>query len=153
MAKYVYGDRIAREGRVLLGCSAIVLDGERRKILLHKRTDNGLWSIPGGALDPGESVTESCVREVREETGLEVEVVRLVGVYSDPHRLLVYPDGNRFHLVSIAFEARVLVGTLTTNEESSDFLWADVTELEGIDLVEPQLERIRDALSGRTFVR
>src|SRR5438045_8375170 len=64
------------------GVSAIILTPEG--LLLQRRSDNGLWGLPGGGVEPGESVSEAIVREVREETGLEVAPGRLVGVYSAP---------------------------------------------------------------------
>src|ERR1051325_4042675 len=64
------------------GVSAVVLTPEG--LLLQRRSDNGLWGLPGGGVEPGESVSAAIVREVREETGLDVTPVRLVGVYSAP---------------------------------------------------------------------
>lgn len=140
---------------MLLGCSAVVFDDDRRKVLLTRRTDNGRWCLPGGALDPGETVTESCIREVLEETGLDVEVVRLAGVYSDPHRLIEYADGHRFHLISLNFETRVVGGALRESEETSEFLWASPEKLSEVDLMEHHVERVADALEhdGPTVVR
>ncbi|MBI2561507.1 MAG: NUDIX domain-containing protein [candidate division NC10 bacterium] len=65
------------------GVAAIISNGEG-KILLQRRSDNGLWGLPGGSVEIGESVRDAIIREVQEETGLTVEVVRLIGVYSDP---------------------------------------------------------------------
>ena len=61
--------------------TAIIKDG---KILLTKREDFEVWCIPGGAVDPGESVAQAAIREALEETGLHVEITRLVGIYSMP---------------------------------------------------------------------
>src|SRR5688500_3051182 len=104
MTRYFEGDRIGRNGRLLLGCSATLFDNRRSKILLTRRADNHRWCLPGGAVEPGESVTEACEREMWEETGLCVRVLRLLGIYSTPHRLLEYADGNHFQLVSLNFE-------------------------------------------------
>ena len=57
VVKLVFGNRIARTGRILVGSSAVILDDDRLKVLLTRRTDNGRWCLPGGALDAGESVT------------------------------------------------------------------------------------------------
>ena len=62
MAKLIYGDRIGKRGVLRGGASAIIFDESREKVLLTKRTDNGRWCIPGGGMDPGESVEEACVR-------------------------------------------------------------------------------------------
>jgi 8-oxo-dGTP pyrophosphatase MutT (NUDIX family) len=64
------GDRIGKLGRTRLGCSAAIFDESGDKILLTKRADNGEWCLPGGIVEPGESVEETCIREVWEETGL-----------------------------------------------------------------------------------
>ena len=95
MTKVVFGERIGREGKLRLGCSAVILDETRQKVLLTRRADNGQWCLPSGGMEPGESAAEACAREVREETGLHVRVVRLIGVYSDPNQLIIYPDGLR----------------------------------------------------------
>ena len=155
MARILYGDRIAKGGAILLGCSAVVFDERREKLLLSRRTDNGRWCLPGGAHDPGETVTEACVREVREETGLEVKVVRLVGVYSDPDRLIEYADGNRFHLISLHFETKVVGGELTYSDETSEFLWILPSEVGKVDLMEHHVERVADAVDvhGPTLVK
>jgi ADP-ribose pyrophosphatase YjhB (NUDIX family) len=153
LAKYLYGDRIARQGKVIVGCNCVVLNEDRDEVLLIRRTDNGRWAVPGGALDAGESVLEACVREAKEETGLDVEITRFVGIYSDPNRLLVYADGNKYHVISLAFEAKVIGGDLSPNSEASEFTWAAVRDLKDLDLVEPQLERIQDALDGGLVIK
>ena len=61
----------------------IVFD-PRGNLLLHRRADNGRWALPGGAIETGETAAEAVVREVGEETGYVIEVLRIVGVYSDP---------------------------------------------------------------------
>src|SRR5215472_8463510 len=101
MAQIIRGNRAAKTGQVRVGCAAVIFDAPRQRVLLTRRADNGLWCLPSGGMEPGESVTDTCVREVLEETGLHVQVLRLIGVYSDSDRLLVYPDGNAFHLVSL----------------------------------------------------
>jgi ADP-ribose pyrophosphatase YjhB (NUDIX family) len=155
MARIRYGERISREKAVLLACATVVFADDRSKILLTRRTDNGRWCLPGGHFEAGESVTEAAIRETKEETGLDVEVVRLVGVYSDPNRLLEYADGNAFHLVALTFEARVVGGILTASSETSEFLWCSPTELDQVDLMEHHIERIADAVANdpKTFIR
>ncbi len=101
----IFGERIAKEGTLRLGCSAAIFDQPRGKVLLTRRTDNGQWCLPGGRVEAGESVSEACVREVWEETGLQVQITRLAGVYSDPNRLVIYPDGHKVQIVALSFEA------------------------------------------------
>ena len=73
--------------------SAIVIDQDGR-ILLHRRDDNELWSIPGGAMEVGERIADTVIREVEEETGLEVKPERVVGIYSNPQHVVEYADGE-----------------------------------------------------------
>ena len=98
---------------------AVVFDGQGR-ILLHKRSDNGRWALPGGAIERDESAHEAIVREVKEETGYDVQVVRLIGFYSDPqHTSIRYPDGNVVQYTAVSFECRVIGGAFTDNDEST----------------------------------
>lgn len=146
MATLLYGERIARQGTVQLGCSAIIYDSDKQKILLTQRTDNGRWCLPGGRLDAGESVEECCAREVKEETGLSVKVKKLVGVYSNPHMLVQYQD-NSVQIVALCFEADVVGGALTLSNETTDHGYFSVDELAGMDVMENHLERIKDAMT------
>jgi mutator protein MutT len=129
--------------------AAVVFD-EAGRLLLQRRTDNGLWALPGGTMEIGETADQCIVREVQEETGYEVEVVRLVGIYSDPaHTTITYPDGNTVAYVSALFECRVLRGEATLSDESSAVEW-----FEPENLPEPflsgHLPRVKDALTRRT---
>jgi len=99
-----YFARDAHELR--LSVSALVWrDRERQELLLMQRSDNRCWGLPGGYVEPGESVTAAAEREVYEETGVRIAVGRLAGVYSDPARQVVeYPDGQRVQAVNLCFE-------------------------------------------------
>jgi ADP-ribose pyrophosphatase YjhB (NUDIX family) len=103
---------------VVPAVSAIVTD-EAGAILLILRTDNGYWSIPGGGLNPGESVAEATVREVKEETGIDCEVTGLVGIYSDPNHVAAYDDGEVRQEFSICFTTRTTGGSPATSSESA----------------------------------
>lgn len=100
------------------GVAVVILDDQRR-VLLQKRADVGLWGIPSGHVEPGETVIEAALREVREETNLQVRIVRLVGVYSDPaSQVFRYPDGRAVHFITLCFLARATAGELRCNAES-----------------------------------
>jgi ADP-ribose pyrophosphatase YjhB (NUDIX family) len=134
--------------------AAIVPDAEGR-ILLQRRSDNGLWGLPGGSVEIGESVRQAIVREVREETGLAVEVVRLIGVYSDPtFQVVRYPDDMVVHYVSILFACRISGGALQTCEETLDLQFFDPTDLP-MDVLPMHRIRIEDAVADRpaAFIR
>ncbi|MBN2085142.1 MAG: NUDIX domain-containing protein [Anaerolineales bacterium] len=149
MSKTIFGDRIGATGKILVGCSAVVFNGTREKVLLTRRADNGQWCLPSGHMEPGESAVEACIREVKEETGLSVRVKRLVGIYTNPNRLLEYPDGNKFHLVALHFEAEVTGGELSISAETTDFGYFTLLEINAMDMLEIHRERIEDAVTGQ----
>jgi ADP-ribose pyrophosphatase YjhB (NUDIX family) len=151
----LYGDRISRQGKLRLGCSAVLFDNNRQMVLLTRRKDNGQWCLPGGMIDPGESVAEGCEREVFEETGLEVRVIRLTGVYSNPHRLTIYPDGNKACVIVIVFEVDKIGGKLGISDETTDAQYFPVAEAVVMDLFHGHAEQINDALAGNVsaFIR
>ena len=155
MAKFLYGDRIGKQASVRLGCSATIFDDSRQKILLTRRTDNGLWCLPGGGVDAGESVSEACEREVLEETGLVVRVKKLFGVYSDPHRIVEYADGNQFQIVALNFEAEVVGGELIVSEETTAAHFFDREQMKTLDIMEPHRVRLEDVFANRgsPFIR
>jgi|DewCreStandDraft_5_1066085.scaffolds.fasta_scaffold00086_106 ADP-ribose pyrophosphatase YjhB (NUDIX family)/ubiquinone/menaquinone biosynthesis C-methylase UbiE len=133
----------------LIAVCAVIRDRDGR-VLLARRTDNGLWCLPGGAMEVGETVEAAVRREVREETGLEVALDEppLFGVYSEPR------PGARRHVVVLGFRCRVVGGALTPSDETTDFQYVRPEALPD-DLVPTHRQRIVDALSGRTaaFVR
>ena len=98
MATIITGDRVGQNGAIrvgihllrietLPGCSAVIFDKNREKILLTRREDNNQWCIPGGGMEPGESASETCIREVEEETGLQVTIKRLIGDLHNARRV------------------------------------------------------------------
>ncbi len=155
MTEILHGRRIGRQGAVRLGCSAVLLNPDRTEVLLTRRQDNGQWCLPGGRVDPGESVEEACVREVREETGLKVRVIRLVGVYSDPDQLFVYPDGNRAHIIVLCFEVELLGGEPTLSSETLAVDYFPVERALEMELFHGHGQHLQDALAGQeaAFIR
>jgi ADP-ribose pyrophosphatase YjhB (NUDIX family) len=155
VAKIIEGERIGKQAELIIGCSAIIFDQKGEKILLTRRADNSRWCLPGGQMEAGESLVETCIREIREETGLHIKVGRLIGVYSTPHRIIEYADGNRCQLVSHSFEAEITSGELALSDETTEFGYFSPIEIADLDLMEHHRERIADALLGstETFVR
>lgn len=114
----------AAAGIIRPGVTAVLFRDDGR-LLLQRRSDNGLWGLPGGAVEYGESVVAALQREVVEETGLAVDVGRLIGVYSDPahHQIVTYPDGNVVHFVSLCFECTAPRGVLALSDETTGVAW------------------------------
>ena len=143
----LYGERLGKQGTLRLGCSAIIFDEKREKVLLTRRVDNGRWCLPGGGMESGESAAETCEREVLEETGLTVRVKRLIGVYSNPNQLVIYPDGNKAFFVVLSFEAEVMDGELSLSDETTDFGYFSVPEMESMSMHGHHKQRVEDAMA------
>ena len=99
------------------GAAACIRDSAGRILLLHRNEVGGRWSFPGGAMDPGENVADAVVREVREEIGLEVEPVAVIGIYSGPEFAITYPNGDRVQPVTVFFECRVQGGEMRPDQD------------------------------------
>jgi ADP-ribose pyrophosphatase YjhB (NUDIX family) len=127
------------------GGSAIVVD-QQGEILLQRRADNDRWALPGGTMEIGETLADAVIREVREETGLDVEPVRIVGVYSDPRHVFAYADGEVRQEFSICLACRIVGGQLTASEESSQVAFFAPEEIERLDMHPSIRMRIRDYL-------
>ena len=123
-------------------------------MLLVKRADVGRWELPSGRVEPGEAVAEAVVREVREETGLEVAVARLVGVYSDPaSQVFSYPSGQVSQYVTSCFACRVVGGTPRADGiEALEAAFIDVDDLPA-DLLPMHPRWLADALAGDVAAR
>ena len=136
---------------VRIGVGVIVLD-EGRRVLLEQRSDCGFWGLPGGRVEPGESIAQTAVREVLEETGLDVEIISLLGIYSDPSegRLVTYPgESIPVHLVDALFEARITGGSLRRSAESDRLEFFSLAELPQ-NLVPPAIAALEDFAQGRS---
>ena len=142
--------------RVRLTVSAVARreDGSG-EILLIQRADNAHWGLPGGHVEPGESVAQAAAREVLEETGFAVEVGRLIGVYSDPERQTIESSsGERSQFVNLCFEAWVTgeIGRPTTPEETLDRGFFPLDALPE-PFVPIHTIRIEDAVSQQSAAR
>jgi 8-oxo-dGTP diphosphatase len=125
----------------LIGVGAIIIEGPR--VVLVKRAHPPLqdkWSIPGGVLEVGELVREAAVREAREETGLVVETMELLGVYD---RVLRDPEQRvQYHYVLIDFLCRRVAGDLLAASDAAEVRWFTREELPGMMLAEDTMDVI-----------
>lgn len=138
------------EKRPQCAVGAIVL--ERGELLLVKRDREparNLWSLPGGRVEWGESLREAVTREVREETGVEIEVEGLAGI---AERIIPNDEGDvSFHYVILDFWARPKSRDITAGDDAIEARWVDVEELREMSLTAGLFEFLQDrgALEGR----
>lgn len=113
---------------VVPSTTAVVLDDHGRIALVHRK-DNGLWALPGGGMELGESIEDCAVREVKEETGLDVEITGLVGIYTNPRHVMKYDDGEVRQQFSICYKTRLIGGELAFDSESTDIAWVEPSRI------------------------
>lgn len=129
--------------------SAIVPDEDGR-ILLIRRTDNKYWAIPGGGVEPGESVSQATTREVEEETGITCEVTGVIGIYSNPGHVAAYDDGEVRQQFSILFKTKMLGGETRPSNESSEVRFVPADEVLNYDMHPSIKLRVSHYLESRS---
>ena len=148
-ARFFYKDpRAPRPNRpIMVGVMALIeCDG---RLLLERRSDCGRWGLVGGAVEMDESLEGALCREVREETGLSVSAAELFCVFSDPSKIVAYPDGNVVRVVSFAYRVEVEdFGPLRRGEESTDLRFFSREELPGLDIIETGRPVLKAYFSG-----
>lgn len=135
---------------------AVIILNEKNEVLLQKRKDVGLWGIPSGHIEIGETVSDAAIREVKEETNLDVTIKKLIGVYSDPtSQVFHYPNGKVVHFITTCFLAEIVGGELRCDPgESLDVRFFPASRLpEGLLTMHPSW--LEDALDQkeRAFIR
>lgn len=144
-----YNDQDApRANSVVPSTTCVVVDDHGRIALVHRR-DNGLWALPGGGMELGESIEDCAVREVKEETGLDVELIGLVGVYTNPNHVMKYDDGEVRQQFSLCFTSRLVGGELAFDDESTGIEWVEADRVSDLPMHPSMRLRIDHYFEGR----
>jgi len=125
-----------------VSAAGIVFDATGRRVLLIHRRDNGRWEPPGGVLELGETIEEAVLREVEEETGARVEVLRLTGVYKNMAQCIV----------ALVFRCRLLSEPRAHTDEASSITWHDINDVPSL-MTPAYAARVLDALDDDVHVR
>jgi 8-oxo-dGTP pyrophosphatase MutT (NUDIX family) len=144
-----YDDPSAPPANSMVPAVTAVITDEAGRLLLIHRTDNDRWALPGGGVELGESVSDAVKREVREETGIDVEVTGIVGIYSDPRHVIAYDDGEVRQQFSLCFRARPVGGRLSGSSESTEVRWVPAGEVESLDMHPAQRLRVTHGLDEK----
>jgi len=127
--------------RPMVGVGVLISDKDRY-LIVKRGTDpnSGLWSIPGGLVEIGERVSDAAVREAKEETGLDVDLVRVIGVVD---KIIRDDDSNvKYHFVIIDYLAEPRTGLLKASSDALEAKWVNVDELTRYDLTSSLVELI-----------
>ncbi|WP_086561405.1 NUDIX hydrolase [Streptomyces africanus] len=144
-----YDDPEAPEPNSLVVAASAVVTDDQGRILLQRRRDNDLWALPGGGMDMSDSLPGCAIREVKEETGYDIEITGLVGTYTDPRHVMAYSDGEVRRQFNICFRARIVGGELTISDESTEARFVDPSELDALPMHHTQRLRLRHFLENR----
>ncbi|QOS77684.1 NUDIX domain-containing protein [Paenibacillus sp. JNUCC31] len=125
--------------RIVVTGGAIIRD-QMGRILLQKRSDYGDWGLPGGGMEPGESIEETMIREVKEETGLDVSSYELASIYTGERMKYTYPDGNEVVFVMFLFNVTAELGGKLDHDQTT-LLFED-EQNESLELVFKSLDEI-----------
>ena len=145
-----FNDPNAPKANSIVPSVTAIVPNERGELLLVHKTDNDLWALPGGGMDVGESMAETVVREVKEETGIDVEVTGVVGIYTNPNHVMAYDDGEVRQQCSICFTTRMLGGRLATSSETSEVEFVAPARLDGLNIHPSMRLRIDHYLERRS---
>lgn len=115
---------------LVVSIAAVVVHRGPREVLLHRRGDGGLWSVPGGVVEPGETLEAAARRELREETGLTAGHLALANVFSGPEYFHQYPNGDQTYFVGATYVAHGVQGTPTPDgREATALRFHDLSKL------------------------
>ncbi len=152
MARIDYlDDPNAPDANSVVPSANVIVTNAAGEILIIRRTDNGNHALPGGGMDLGEQLTTTAVRETKEETGVDVEITGLVGIYTNPnHRIEYTSDGEVRQEFSIVFAARPTGGRPTPSSESSEVLWVSPSDIPSLRMHPSMRQRIDHFLERRS---
>ena len=112
---------------IMVTAAMCIIYDKEKGILLEKRTDNGMWCVPGGALELGETLEEALRREVKEETSLEISNPKLFDVKAGVH--MVYPNKDEVYYTDVVYEINEYEGELKPDSESQELVWTPIDKL------------------------
>jgi mutator protein MutT len=147
MKEYVKEMRkwIGQRPLMLCGTSVIIFNNEGQVLMLH-RSDNDCWCFPGGAIELGEKVEEAAVREVFEETGLEVQGLKLFGVFSGEELYYQYPHGDEVYNIDVVYIADKYHGEIRISNEGKDIRFFSIDSLP--DPISPPVKPVVEELKA-----
>jgi ADP-ribose pyrophosphatase YjhB (NUDIX family) len=151
MAKRIdyYDDPDAPAPNSLVPSVNVIVTNAADEILMIRRTDNGNWAVPGGAIDLGESIPQAAIRETREESGIVCEITGLVGTYSDPRHVILYTsNGEARQEFSIVLTGRAISGKPTPSDESREVRWMPREQVTELQMDRSMRMRIEHYLAG-----
>lgn len=133
-------DPTAPPANSLVPSANVIATNAAGQVLLIRRADNGNFALPGGAMDLGESLTDTAIRETLEETGWKVEITGLVGVFSNPGHRVLYTSNNEIRQeCNVIYTGRAIAPVADADEESTEVIWVDPADIDRISPMHPTI--------------
>jgi ADP-ribose pyrophosphatase YjhB (NUDIX family) len=145
---YLDDPNAPKANSIVPSVNVVVTDDEGR-LLLIRRSDNGNWALPGGAVDVGESLSQAAIRETEEESGIRCEITGMVGIYTNPNHVLHYTSNDEVRQeFSVVLTAKAISGRPTPSNESTSVEWAARETLAQYGMHPSMHRRVADYLDG-----
>lgn len=142
---YYYQEDAPAVNSIKPAAAVAILNSKHQLLMLHRK-DNQKWTMPGGTLEFGESMTECALREVKEESGLDVTIKDIIGTYTDPNIRVAYSDGEVRQEFTIVYYGEVSGYNVELDEESSEFQWVLLEKVLELPLADSQRRRVIDVI-------
>ncbi|WP_030153738.1 NUDIX domain-containing protein [Streptomyces sp. NRRL S-244] len=139
-----FNDPAAPKANSIVPAVTAFVVNDEGAVLMERRSDNGRWGMPGGVQEIGENIAGTVVREVREETGITVEVIGLVGIFTDPGHVIAFADGEVRQEFSLCFRARPVGGGIKVSSESFEVRWVPRSEVVSLDMSPTTRRRLEE---------
>lgn len=142
--------------KLMLIASGVVIVNSKNEILLQKRADNKLWGLPGGLKELDETIIQCAIREVKEETNLDVEIIDFIGQYTNPD--MSWFGTDHAEVISFGFIAKPITNDLKINDlETLEFKYFSkdnlpkIHSVDNLEIIRDYYQNIRCSISGRQF--
>lgn len=145
--EYYYEPNAPRANSLIPASNLLVVEGSGA-ILLQRRCDTGQWALPGGAQDIGETAAQCAIRECLEETGINAEITGFLGVYTNPHHIVAYSDGEIRQQYETTYIGRPVGGQPTVNDEADAVHFVLPADLDEYEIHPSMRQQIGDYLAG-----
>jgi len=142
---YYYNSNAPKANSIRPAASVVLI--KNKEILMLKRADNLNWTLPGGTLEYNESLTSCLLREIKEECNLDINIIDLIGTYTDPNIIVEYLDGEVRREFTIVFYGEIINGDIKIDDESLDYRFVPIDELLKLDLADSQKIRLNDVIN------
>ncbi|MGW1775685.1 NUDIX domain-containing protein [Streptomyces sp. NPDC002104] len=149
---YINDPNAPKANSIVPAVTAFVIN-DAGDVLMERRSDNGRWGMPGGVQEVGENIAGTVVREVLEETGIQVEVVGLVGIFTDPGHVIAFADGEVRQEFSLCFRARPVGGEIRVSSESLEVRWVPRVDMDSLDVSPTTRRRLEEGFRDSPLPR